>query len=347
MPQQDIDITDFFSLSKTIPVIDVRSPIEFHKGHIPGSINLPLFSNEEREQIGKVYQNQGPDIAIQLGQNFAQPKIPYYLKSAKKITQNGSLIVTCYRGGLRSRRFTDLLDEHGFTIHRLLGGYKSYRKEVTQIFHLTYPFFILGGKTGSGKTEILNNLTKLDEQIIDLERLAGHRGSVFGALGEQSQPTTEQFENHLHQKLSAFNRAKRIWLEDESHRIGNVFLPHPFYQQMRSAPMIMIELDKKLRAQRLCREYSKKNDPLLIDGIKKITPRLGGLRANQAIEAIQQKNYLEAALLILDYYDKSYQNCLTKKINKNISYLQLDEDNPFQTASILKQPEAATKINQT
>ncbi len=303
---------------------------------IKGSINIPLFSDEERSNIGTAYKQISSEEAIKLGESYAEPKIPSYLKSVDIVASDSPIIIICFRGGMRSRRFARLLDENGYDVYRLSGGYKSFRTYINQLFSNPLSLNVLGGMTGTGKTEILQELEKTGEQIIDLEQIANHRGSAFGAIGQEEQPTTEQFENNLFEIIFTINKSDRIWIEDESRNIGKVFLPELFFEQLRTAPLIILELDKKERAKRLSRDYGSGGDNLLKESIEKISRRLGGEKSKIAVEAIDSKDYYKAALIILDYYDKSYLHNFDKKKNIKINRLILDTDNPINTAELLK-----------
>lgn len=225
---KEIDIKQFFELKKTIPVVDVRSPGEFLKGHIPGTVNIPLFSDEERAHIGTVYRQHSSEKAVKLGESYAESRIPLYLKSVRTTAPDSPVITVCFRGGMRSSRFAELLDKNGYDVYRLENGYKSFRKFIHQSFVEPVSLIVLGGMTGTGKTEILQELRTLGEQVIDLEHIANHRGSAFGGIGQKDQPSTEQFENNLFEILSQMDKGKRTWVEDESRRIGIDYLPEPF-----------------------------------------------------------------------------------------------------------------------
>jgi len=266
---KEIEIEQFLVLKKSYPVLDVRSPVEYFKGHVPESINIPLFSNEERAHIGTVYKEKGSIDAVLLGESYADPKISEYLDSVSSVFDQSPIIVICFRGGMRSRRFAELLDNNGFDVYRLIGGYKSYKHFIQNFFSNLSSLIVIGGMTGTGKTEILHELKNKGEQIIDLEYLANHRGSAFGSIKELMQPSTEQFENNLFKVLSEIDIKKRIWVEDESRNIGRVFLPEKFYEQLREAPLIILELDKKFRAMRLSRDYGCEENILLKDALNK------------------------------------------------------------------------------
>lgn len=327
-----LTINQFIHKKEDLPVVDVRSPVEYNKGHVPGSFNIPLFSDDERAQIGTVYRKQGSKKAVLLGESYAEPKIDWYLKESLRLSFEKKVIIYCFRGGMRSQRFSELLAENGFEVFRLESGYKSYRQYVQTSFLKTYPLIILGGKTGSGKTEILTELKKRDEQILDLEKMANHRGSAFGVMGGGSQPTNENFQNTFSELLSTLSLSKRIWVEDESLNIGRVSLPGDFFSQMKIAPLIVLILPKNDRVERLCRDYTGLGAGSLIAGIEKIQKRLGGERALEAINAVKGDEYGVAASIILEYYDKCYDYGLSKKENISINYKIIERDDPESTA---------------
>ncbi|MDA3811542.1 MAG: tRNA 2-selenouridine(34) synthase MnmH [Spirochaetaceae bacterium] len=332
---EEITLEKFYSLSHQIPVIDVRAPIEYEHGHIPGTVNVPLFNDEERVQIGTVYKNKGDKEAISLGESFAIPRISHYLKEVRKIGVNKTIIVLCSRGGMRSQRFSEMLSDNQFHVYRLVKGYKNYRRIVQGSFTEKFPLIVIGGKTGSGKTEILIELEKQKEQMINLEFLSNHRGSAFGAIGMGDQPTTEQFENELYEIMKKFDLNRRIWVEDESSNIGRVFLPGDLYEQMKISPLIILEMDKNFRVKRLCQDYASEGLEPLVKGIRKIEKRLGMERVKVAIKAVESRDYFQAASIILEYYDKCYSYGVTKKRNSIIDHFTIEDDDPFLVAKQL------------
>lgn len=335
---QQINITTFLKLEKDLSVIDVRSPGEYEKGHIPGAINIPLFTNAERAHVGTVYKKQSKEKAIEVGYDYVLPKLSDFIVESKKIAQGCDVIVHCWRGGMRSKSFAKHLAKNGFKIVYVInGGYKAFRKHALESFKQEAKICVIGGYTGSGKTYILNFLQKNDEQIIDLEGIANHKGSAFGRIGSEKQPTIEQFENNLFWDWKALDYSKTIWVEDESHRIGDVNIPMTFYENIRSKPLVFIEIPQKERIKHLVDEYSDCSKTSLIDSIGRITKRLGGKDTQIAIQSIQENNFKEAAKLALRYYDKYYLRGLKNRtLQNNIYTLKLDSVNPEQNSIKIK-----------
>ncbi|NJO90678.1 MAG: tRNA 2-selenouridine(34) synthase MnmH [Chloroflexia bacterium] len=247
----------FFSLTKTIPIIDVRSPKEFEHAHIPGAVNLPLFSNEERTKVGICYKNEGRQTAVLLGLELVGPKLAYFAKKAQELSANNQLIVHCWRGGMRSSSMAWLFGTLGIKTYILEGGYKAYRRFIKEQFTQHIDLVVLGGLTGSGKTEILKELAKMGQQVINLEDLANHKGSAFGALGQNAQTSTEQFENNLYQIWKTLDLNKPVWVEDESKTIGKIGVPDELYLKIRNTNVIAVELPVDIRVDYLLEEYGK------------------------------------------------------------------------------------------
>ncbi|MDA3853274.1 MAG: tRNA 2-selenouridine(34) synthase MnmH, partial [Bacteroidales bacterium] len=230
------DITIDKALALNWPIVDVRSPGEFKKGHITSASNIALFSNDERAHIGTVYKQESQEAAIALGYKYANPKLQDYISQSSKLAPEGKIIIHCWRGGMRSRSFAQHLADNGFTDVRVITkGYKAFRNHVLNSLSSPTKLKVLGGYTGSGKTYILEELKKLGQQVIDLEGLANHKGSAFGGIGLPYQPSTEQFENMLFTEWSQLNPSETIWVEDESQSIGKIQIPIGFFEQMRKA----------------------------------------------------------------------------------------------------------------
>jgi len=326
----------FLDVSKSLPVVDVRSPAEYRQGHIPGAINMPLFDDEERKITGTLYKNSGRYDSFLRGLEFVGPKLAHFVKQAHKAAPKHSLALHCWRGGLRSQSMAWLLATAGFQVSVLEGGYKAYRRHVLESFSNSPQLLVLGGMTGSGKSLILRELAQKGEQIIDLEALANHKGSAFGGIGYNHQPTNEQFENNLCAIISLLDPEKTTWIEDESQGIGRVQIPTGLYRKMRSAPVVLIELSPKIRVSRLVNEYSEIQTELLRLSIDLIAKRLGGQNTKKALEALDKKDFKMAAAILLSYYDKAYLSGLSKRTAESIYPLKFRLDDPEKNAAKIR-----------
>jgi tRNA 2-selenouridine synthase len=294
-------------------ILDVRSPAEYTQGHIPGAISFPLFSDQERAQVGICYKQKGRDQAVELGFALVGPKSADFIAQARILAPDGKIRIYCWRGGMRSSGVAWILEMAGFEVFLLNGGYKAFRRWGRSLFSVSQPIILLGGMTGTGKTEILNALRTLGEQTLDLEDLANHRGSSYGALGQPPQPTNEQFWNLISLQWSRFQRHQPVWIEAESKRIGICRVPQEIFQQMEQAPVILIQRTREERLSLLVELYGTANREDLIQATKRIHKHLGGLRTTEAINFIQQEKLTEALDLILHYYDKAYTYDLQKR----------------------------------
>lgn len=342
MPVKRISIEEFLELSQRLPVLDVRSPGEFIHAHIPGAYSLPLFSDEERKVVGTAYKEQGKQKAIKHGLDYFGVKMRGMVEEAEKIVDSwqftvgsqqvanfndveiaqgnqlpiakGKLLVHCWRGGMRSGAVAWLLDLYGFEVYTLAGGYKAYRNWALIQFEKDYHFQILGGNTGSGKTTILQYLEVSQHTVIDLEKLANHKGSAFGGIGQGEQPTQEMFENllatELHNKATAM-----IWLEDESQRIGKLHIPHLLWQTMRNKPIYFVDIPFKERLAYIVREYGVCSKENLAQSIERIQKRLGPLETKTALAHLNNHEIEACFSILLHYYDKHYGKGLLNREN--------------------------------
>jgi tRNA 2-selenouridine synthase len=303
----EITIQDYYQTKKSWPLIDVRSPGEYEQGHLPGAVNIPLFSNEERAHVGTVYKQRSKEKAIELGYEYVTPKLKWFVDEARKCAPDGQVVVHCWRGGMRSQSFAQHLRDNGFhQVLTIIGGYKSYRRWLLGTLAQPYHLQIIGGYTGSGKTHVIEHLMAAGHQVVDLEGLANHKGSAFGAIGQDQQPTSEQFENNLFEQWRLFDPKETIWLEDESCNIGKVNLPMALFQQMRQSMVFFLNIPREKRAELLAREYAFEDIEPLKMAVQRISKRLGGLVTQQCLDCLDQRQFYEVALLTLHYYDKTY-----------------------------------------
>ncbi len=295
------------------PILDVRAPAEFAAGHVPGAVSFPLFSDEERARVGTTYKQVNPDKAVLLGLDFFGPKMSELVRQAKKLAPGGEVRVHCWRGGLRSGAVAWLLDLAGLETQQLIGGYKEYRRAVQAEIDRPRAVRVLGGLTGSGKTDVLHALAAQGEPVLDLEGIARHKGSAFGAIGQPAQPSQEQFENDLAAALVRQPTHVPIWVEDESRSVGAVSLSSVFYEQLRAAPLVVLEVPRAARVARLAAEYGAQDAQQLALAVMRIGKRLGGLATKQALNAIVEGDMARMVEIVLDYYDKTYQFGLDKR----------------------------------
>lgn len=317
MAVQKISIEAYTQNAQDQITIDVRSPLEFEHAHIPGAYSLPLFNNEQRVIVGTTYKKQSREDAIKIALPMFGDKMLEMVNQVETWVKNyqenhegkkPSIIVHCWRGGMRSAAVAWLLDLYGFKVIQLVGGYKTYRNWIIAHFEKQYELKVIGGYTGSGKTEILHALKSKGENIIDLEGLANHKGSSFGAIGQATQPSQEMFENLLGLALSKFSSTqKSIWIEDESQRIGTVMVPTPFFKLMRNSNCYFINIPFEKRLQFIVKQYGIFNKADLISATERIQKRLGGLETKNTIQFLQNDDINAAFSILLKYYDKWYE----------------------------------------
>ena len=329
---QRITIEEFLPLTDTLPLIDVRAPKEFAHGHIPGAINMPLFNDIERAKVGIRYKQGGKENAVLLGLEIVGPKMADFVKQARKIAPKKEVLIHCWRGGMRSESMAWLLETSGMKTYTLEGGYKAYRRHIRSGFSKPVNLIVLGGFTGSGKTDILKELERNNYQFLDIESIANHKGSVFGTLGQEPQPTNEQFENNLAAAWRKFDFEKPLWVEDESRNLGFCGIPEPLFFQMRNAVLIKIIVPKKARAKRLVREYGSFDKESLSEQLIKIRERMGGQNLKTAMQALESDDLEKVAELSLQYYDKAYKHAGKDRNPEKVFEIETDEDNPAATA---------------
>ncbi len=324
MAAKKISIEEFIELSGKYPILDVRSPGEYTHAHMPTALSFPLFSDEERKVVGTLYKQESREKAIKKGLEYFGVKMVKMVEDADSIVKNETktVIVHCWRGGMRSAGVAWLLDLYGFKVYTLSGGYKAFRQWVFAQFKNVYPFILIGGYTGSGKTEVLAAMHKKSISIIDLEALANHKGSAFGAINMPEQPSQEMFENKLAIELFSLQKKflsigsqdiQTIYLEDESQRIGLVNIPTDIWQQMRKKPLLFLQIPFEERLKFISEHYGKGEKEILINAIMRIKKRLGGLETKTSINFLLEDNIIEAFRILLHYYDKMYKKGLQNR----------------------------------
>jgi tRNA 2-selenouridine synthase len=226
-----------------------------------------------------------------------------------------------------------LMNTVGIRTSILEGGYKAFRRFVQAAFEKPLHLVVLGGMTGSGKTRVLEALEDMGQQVIHLERLASHKGSVFGGIGMPSQPTTEQFENNLFHCIGRIDANQPVFVEDESITIGRIFIPRPFYNRMSTAPLITIHVPSEQRIEQLVGMYATGNETQLVEGINRLVKRLGQENASETVGLVESGNLSEAVGRLLPYYDKLYKRSMEKHKRLETIHLEGGFDDPTVIAS--------------
>jgi tRNA 2-selenouridine synthase len=350
-------LTDFLQDSENSLVIDVRTPAEFEQGHIIGASNIPLFTNDERAQVGTCYKQQGRQAAILLGFELIGGRWADYVRKvedligmhgdenketneemidhAEPIQKSKKVFVHCWRGGMRSAAMAWALSMYGLEVFILKGGYKVYRRFCIETLEKKYPIVILSGKTGTAKTLTLLEMKKLGEQVVDLEGIANHQGSSFGSMGIEHQPSQELFENLIAHELMKLNFDKRIWFENESIVIGKRVIPPIIFEQMRKAQIIDIQLPMEERIEFLNHDYGVLDKAFLIESVLKISKRLGPNETKLTIQAIEENRMKDFIKQVLVYYDKTYQRGQEKREKATIHHIDLDKINANENAKAI------------
>ncbi|MDR2489058.1 MAG: tRNA 2-selenouridine(34) synthase MnmH [Desulfovibrio sp.] len=297
------------ALSDGVPLADVRSPLEFAGGHIPGAVNIPLFSDAERAEVGELYARKGREEAVMRGLGHVGPRLAALAEAGRALCRRraaGEIALYCSRGGMRSAAVGWLLSSTGLCVHVLDLGYKSFRRHALAVFERPVNLRVLGGKTGVGKTMVLERMAARGAQVVDLENLARHRGSAFGALAGTTQPSREQFENTLALALAAKDSRLPVWVEDECENLGGVNLPRPFFLHLRASPMVILESSDAARLARVLQDYGDLPREDIRRGLERIKKRLGGLEHRRALASLEEGDLPHLAGILLGYYDRAY-----------------------------------------
>ncbi len=323
-----------WNTKKINQIIDVRSPNEFQLDHIPGSINLPVLKNNERELIGTIYKKDSPFKAKKLGASFISKNISILIKK-KFIHNQGNWkpLIYCWRGGQRSNAISITLSEIGWEVYLLKGGYKTYRKEIIHSLNKlvnNFKFIVLRGKTGTAKTKILETLLNNGGNVLNLEKIAKHKGSLLGKHPNQEQPSQKLFESLIYFELRKLKKNKPVFVESESSKIGNLFLPSNLLFKIENSPCIDIETNIDARASFLVKDYSKfilkKNS--FNELFAYANTKLGREIVEKWKINYAKKNWKALATqLILEYYDPLYSHKKNKKSNLVIEKIKLQSLN--------------------
>ncbi|CAN5431521.1 tRNA 2-selenouridine(34) synthase MnmH [soil metagenome] len=323
MTWRELSADRLFELKDPL-IIDVRSPCEFKAEYIPRALNVALLQDDERAIVGTAYAVEGEMVARRLALKIISPKIPDLVDRIIEQKKPGQhIVIHCWRGGLRSETVASFLTVVGIDCWRLTGGFKAWRKTVIDDFARDeYPFtsIVLHGRTGAGKSDLLCALDKSGAQVLNLEQLANHRGSVFGALGLDSQPTQKNFESELWLKLREFGEGP-VFMEAESKKIGKIALPEFLFKRISTGRRVHVTGSVPYRVKRIVEEYAGKfNDELkseAVSAIQNLKVRLGAKRTDEIRELGLNGNLSQAIeALLTDYYDPMYDG----HIQRNAPY---------------------------
>ncbi len=328
---------DLFRIKSSHLLVDVRSPSEYAQGHIPGAVSIPLFSDDERAAVGTRYHQAGKEAALLVGLDLVGAKMSGFLKKLNVLNRGKAkeVAVYCWRGGMRSASMAWLFELGGYRVHLLKGGYKAYRTYIRREAGNGLDMLVIGGLTGSGKTEVLKHLRENGQQTIDLESLACNKGSVFGYLGQDPQPGNEQFENNLFDELAGLDASRPVWLEDESRSIGTIGLPSEFFIRLKRSPLILLKVPEVVRLERLKLEYAGFEKQELIAALGKLLQPLGGLNFREAVRHIEAGDFVRAIQIVLGYYDKMYLKALLRITDRRIIEVNAGSGDAAQNAELI------------
>lgn len=299
-------------------IIDARSPKEYLEDHIPGAVNLPVVNNEEFAEVGTLHRTDKMG-AYRIGACYSLINIARYIEEElPKYAERSHILVYCFRGGKRSKIWIDVLEAIGYKVDKLKGGWKDYRRWVNhQLAHVPtlYKYNVLSGPTGCGKTRLLSALRQANAQVLDLEEIASHRGSVLGAIPDVHQPSQKYFDSLLLRQLANFDPQHPIWVEAENKKIGNVQLPTALLNTMRSGLTIQIETDMQQRVSLLREDYRhfEDNPQFMLERLTFLRPLVGGAEFLIWAELAVQRRMPELfERLMRNHYDPAYRRSILR-----------------------------------
>ena len=310
-------------------IIDVRSPSEFEIDHIVGAINCPILYDDERQKVGTIYKQISSFKAKIIGSSLSAKNIAFHIEK-EFLEKKGSWkpLIYCWRGGQRSKAFSIVLSEVGWRTYQLSGGYKEYRNDIIKYLDnigMKLKIILISGKTGSAKTKILHSIRDQGAQILDLEGLARHKGSLLGAIPNLKQPSQKFFESLLFYEINKLNLKKNIFIEAESSKVGNVHIPKSIWSNMILSKRIEVVADVNTRAKFLIDDYQYmcKNPILIKPMIKGLKSRLSNNLIDSWEKLIDEKKWFELTKSFLEnHYDSSYSSNTIKNDRKVIREVQ-------------------------
>jgi tRNA 2-selenouridine synthase len=307
---------------------DVRSPGEYEEAHIPGAVNVPLFMDEERVLVGTTYWKEGTDRAKLVGLSLVAPRLPEMVADILAAANGREIVLYCWRGGMRSRSIFAVMEAMGYPARQLVGGYKAFRRQVVRFLstaEIRQPLFVLNGLTGVGKTTVLKELEKLGAPVLDLEGMANHRGSAFGAVGLGRARSQKDFEALLFLALDQWRDAPFLLVEGEGKKIGPLVLPDFLYTAMSRGQHILLEAGLEVRVQRILDEYRALGDnrEALAAAALQLQKKLGSEKCKALADQIRQGEIADAArILCTDYYDRYYRD--SRRDNNYLAVVHVD-----------------------
>ncbi|MDW7650175.1 MAG: tRNA 2-selenouridine(34) synthase MnmH [Bacillota bacterium] len=314
-----LSVEQFLENRQQYYLVDVRSPGEFTKSSIPGAVNVPLFSDEERAEVGTAYWQEGADRAKLVGLSLVSSKLSKIVEDILEGAAGREIVLYCWRGGMRSRSVFSLLEALGYPVRQLVGGYKAFRRRVVAFFKdtkLDLPVYVLNGLTGVGKTLVIKKLLEKGAPALDLEGMANHRGSAFGAVGLGQSRSQKDFEALLFLAMYDLKNSPFLIVEGEGKRIGPVVLPDMLFAAMHHGHHILLEAGLDTRVERIVTEYhgSATNRAELADAVYALQQKLGREQCEELAGLIRRGEYLPAAQkLCTDYYDLYYRDSRQKR----------------------------------
>lgn len=332
---RDLTIDELLAVQAKGPhtFIDVRSPKEFNEATIPGSINIPVFNDEERAEIGTLYKQVGQEVAKDRGLEIFSQKLPDFIRAFKQI--DTPMTVFCWRGGMRSKTAATVLDLMGIHTTRLAGGVRTFRQWVVhELEQEDFPptFIVLNGYTGSGKTALLKMLADKGFPILDFEQLAGHRGSIFGQIGLEPS-NQKKFDSLLVHELARLRQEPYVFIEGESRRIGKVSMPSFLFNKKETGVQLSIHLPVEERVNNILADYEPDKYPELFqEAFQIIKKRLHTPIAKQIEDDLAIGDFGSVIKLLLEnYYDSRYEHSgLQKTENEQVHITANNVDDAFQ-----------------
>lgn len=300
-------------------IIDARSPAEFEEDHVPGAVSAPVLDNEERALVGTIYKQQSAFEAKRVGAPLAARNIARHIEERFAARPRGwKPLVYCWRGGGRSGSMVHVLRQIGWDAQRLEGGYKAFRRQVVaelESLPERFDYRVICGATGSGKSRLLEALVETGAQVLDLEKIAAHRGSVLGELPDAPQPSQKSFETAIWTALSQFDPRRVVYVESESKKVGNLRVPDALITRMRGSRCVRLEADRDLRVSLLLEDYAH-----FVERPAELAAKLALLRDLHGADRIEQwQRQLRGgewhelvADLLESHYDPAYRKSLSR-----------------------------------